>query len=118
MLIEFLLCYKVSNHPAHATAGQRNKDRNWKTQMAWIETIEEDEWSTDENSPLAKLHTKVVDPSTGKVDHIMSVHSLDPGSMSAHLMLYPQAMRGTTTLPNVDREMIALKVSQQNECHY
>ena len=86
--------------------------------MAWIETIDSSQWSTDQNSELAKLHAQVVDQATGKVDHIMSIHSLDASSMTAHLMLYQQAMRGTPTLPKVDREMIALMVSKQNACHY
>ncbi len=82
--------------------------------MAWIEMIDEDQWG----GQLSDLRRKVVDPATGQVDNIMAVHSLDPGSMTAHLGLYRQAMRGTKGLPKVDREMIALVVSQTNGCHY
>ena len=82
--------------------------------MTWIETINEDQWE----SPLAELRRQVADPTTDKVDNIMAVHSLDPGSMKAHLALYKQAMRGTESLPKVDREMIALVVSKTNGCHY
>lgn len=82
--------------------------------MTWIETINEDQWE----GPLAELRRKVADPATDKVDNIMAVHSLDPGSLKAHLALYKQAMRGTESLPKVDREMIALVVSKTNGCHY
>ena len=82
--------------------------------MTWIETINEDQWE----GPLAELRRQVADPTTDKVDNIMAVHSLDPGSMKAHLALYKQAMRGTESLPKVDREMIALVVSKTNGCHY
>ena len=82
--------------------------------MAWIETIDDANWDGD----LKDLKPAVTDPQSGQVDNIMSIHSLDVGSLKAHLDLYMQAMRGTPTLPKVDREMIALAVSQVNECHY
>ena len=82
--------------------------------MTWIETINDEHW----DGRLSELRPKVTDPETGQVDNIMAVHSLDPGSMNAHVVLYQQAMRGTVTLPKVDREMIALIVSKTNGCHY
>ena len=82
--------------------------------MAYIETTDDQEWDGD----LAELRPQVVDPAYERVDHIMAVHSLDPGSMRAHLDLYRQAMRSTKTLRKVDREMVAFVVSQINECHY
>ncbi|MEM7517463.1 MAG: carboxymuconolactone decarboxylase family protein [Planctomycetota bacterium] len=82
--------------------------------MAWIETIEDETWKGE----LAELRPQTVDPKTKRVDNIMAVHSLDAGSLRAHLALYMQAMRGTASLPKVDREMIALAVSQDNGCHY
>lgn len=84
--------------------------------MSWIETVPDDEWADDPG--LASMHERVVDSTYGRVDNIMAIHSLDPGSMRAHLALYNQAMRGTATLRKVDREMIALVVSTVNECHY
>ena len=82
--------------------------------MAWIETVDDREWEGE----LAELHPQVVDREYGRVDHIMAIHSLDPGSLRAHLALYTQAMKGTASLRKVDREMIALVVSVVNECHY
>ena len=82
--------------------------------MPWIEAPHEDEWDGD----LAALKEEVVDPVHHRVDWIMRVHALDPGSMNAHNVLYRQAMKGTAGLRKVDREMVALVVSQANDCHY
>ena len=82
--------------------------------MSWIETVDDESWGGD----LASLLERVADPKTGRVDHIMGVHSLNPRSLDAHDTLYRSAMRGTATLRRVDRELIALVVSTINECHY
>ena len=82
--------------------------------MAWIETIREDEWQ----GPLAELYGSVADKAAGRVDNIMQIHSLNPTAMAAHDALYRSAMAGTATLRKVERELIALVVSQLNDCHY
>ncbi len=82
--------------------------------MPWIETSHEDEWEGE----LAELKADVIDATHQRVDWIMRIHSLDPGSLKAHLALYRQAMRGTKNLRKVEREMIALIVSRVNDCHY
>ena len=82
--------------------------------MSWIDVIDDLEWDGE----LAPLRERVVDPKSGKVDHIMGIHSLNPRSLDAHDTLYRSAMRGTATLRKVDRELIALVVSSINECHY
>ena len=82
--------------------------------MSWISVIDDAEWDGE----LASLFERVVDPATGRVDHIMGVHSLNPRSLDAHDVLYRSAMRGAGTLRKVDRELIALVVSSINECHY
>jgi len=46
------------------------------------------------------------------------VHSLNPRGMAAHQALYESAMAGTATLRKVERELIALVVSLENDCHY
>ncbi|NOX30910.1 MAG: hypothetical protein GXP35_12810 [Actinobacteria bacterium] len=38
--------------------------------------------------------------------------------MAAHLAVYESAMAGTKSLRKVEREMIALVVSLENNCHY
>ena len=82
--------------------------------MAWIETIPSDDWTGD----LEALRPRVADPDTGEVDHILAIHSLNPRAMAAHQSLYESAMRGTKTLRKVERELIAVVVSQVNDCHY
>jgi len=95
-------------------AGSTSQPQGYRLQMPWIETSHEDEWE----GAMAALRDEVVDPATGRVDWIMRVHSLDPGSLRAHHVLYRQAMTGTATLRKVDREMIALVVSRVNGCDY
>lgn len=81
----------------------------------WIETVPDQDWTSP---ALGDLHPRVVDPTTGRVDHIMSIHSLNPTGLAAHHGLYRSAMTGTATLRKVDRELIALVVSMENRCHY
>ena len=82
--------------------------------MAWIETIREDEWDGD----LAALYGRVADAASGRVDNIMQIHSLDPRAMEGHQTVYEAAMGSTRTLRKVERELIALVVSDINGCHY
>lgn len=82
--------------------------------MPWIDAPHEDEW----DNRFDDIKPEVVDPKWDRVDWIMRIHALDPGSMSAHNDLYKQAMKGTASLRKVEREMIALVVSQLNDCHY
>ncbi len=82
--------------------------------MAWIETIDE----ADAGEALAALYARAADPRTGALDNIMRIHSLHPAGLDAHLALYSAVMRGTPSLPKVERELIALVVSTANGCHY
>ncbi len=83
--------------------------------MAWIKSIPDDEWA---GGPLEDLYAKVVDRTYGRVDNIMSIHSLNPKAMTGHIGVYGSAMSGTATLRKVERELVALVVSQVNGCHY
>ena len=82
--------------------------------MAWIETISPSAWTAE----LAALRSAVADSSSGAIDNIMQVHSLNPRGLAAHDTLYRSAMAGTRSLRKVDRELIAFVVSQANDCHY
>ena len=82
--------------------------------MARIKMIPDDSWDGE----LGELYPRVVDRSYGRVDNILAVHSLNPRSMAAHQRLYESAMAGTATLRKVEREIIALVVSLENDCHY
>ena len=82
--------------------------------MAWIDTIREDEWDRD----LAALYGRLANPESGRVDNILQIHSLDPRAMEGHQTVYEAAMGSTRTLRKVERELIALVVSDLNSCHY
>ncbi len=82
--------------------------------MAWIRTIDE----TDADGQLAEHYGRMVDPSTGRVDNVLKIHSLHTAGLAAHFALYRAVMKGTKVLPRVDREMIAVVVSRLNGCHY
>lgn len=82
--------------------------------MARIEVIPDDSWDGE----LGEMHRRVVDPVHGRVDNVLAVHSLNPRGMAAHLGLYESAMAGTAGLRKVERELIALVVSLENDCHY
>ncbi|MCA1708433.1 MAG: carboxymuconolactone decarboxylase family protein [Actinobacteria bacterium] len=82
--------------------------------MAWIKIIDEG----DAGPELTALYEPMVDPQTGRVDEIMRIHSLHPAGLAAHDALYSHAMRSTSGLRKVEREMVALVVSRLNDCHY
>lgn len=82
--------------------------------MAWIEIIDDE----DTEGELAGLYDQMIDPVFGRVDNIMTIHSLHPRGLRTHHDLYQEVMSGTKSLRKVDREMIALVVSSLNDCHY
>jgi alkylhydroperoxidase family enzyme len=82
--------------------------------MAWIKYIEEDE----AEGPLSRLYDQLLEPESGRVDHILKIHGPDPGALRGHLQLYRSVMEETESLPRSEREMIAFTVSRVNECHY
>lgn len=53
-----------------------------------------------------------------QIDNIIRIHSLNPRSMRDHMELYAHLMRGPSPLTRVQREMIAIVVSAQNDCFY
>jgi alkylhydroperoxidase family enzyme len=81
---------------------------------AWIETIPADEVSGE----LARKYERMADPHTGKLDHILMVHSIHPRSMQDHWELYRTSMKRESGLSHAEREMIAVVVSSINACHY
>lgn len=81
--------------------------------MPWIKVIPEHAAT----GRLKRLYDKLIEP-WGGVDHIMTIHSLDPRSLLGHLALYRAVMRGSADLSKIQREMIAVTVSAANRCHY
>lgn len=54
----------------------------------------------------------------GALDNILRIHSLNPRSMRDHFQLYAHLMRGPSPLTRVQREMLAIVVSAENDCFY
>ncbi|MDE1852531.1 MAG: peroxidase-related enzyme [Thaumarchaeota archaeon] len=81
--------------------------------MAWIRTIGEG----DAEGELRLVYGKVT-TTRGRVANIFKVQSLDPSSLAAHLDLYLNLMFSKGKLSRQQREMIAVAVSAENDCHY
>lgn len=81
--------------------------------MAWIRVVEEAEAERD----LARLYARMKD-CDGRVDNILTIHSLNPTALQTHFDLYKACMYGASELTRAQREMVAVVVSVANECHY
>ncbi|MCK5247526.1 peroxidase-related enzyme [Candidatus Bipolaricaulota bacterium] len=81
--------------------------------MAWIRVVDESE--ADEG--LLKVYQQVKG-SRGKLSNILSVHSLNPPALQAHMDLYMTIMFGPSGLSREEREMIAVVVSSADRCPY
>jgi len=81
---------------------------------AWIEVVPERE----ARGELAEHYAAERDPNTGRVDHILKLHSLVPASLGDHARLYHTAMHAPGELTLGERELIGLVVSLENDCHY
>ncbi|MBI9012552.1 MAG: carboxymuconolactone decarboxylase family protein [Clostridiales bacterium] len=82
--------------------------------MAWIKVIKKDE-ATGE---LKDLYDHVLEGGDEDIDNILSIHSLHPKTLEAHLMMYEELMRGENNLSKKQREMIGVVVSSLNACEY
>ena len=51
-------------------------------------------------------------------DNILRIHGVHPRVMRQHYELYLELMRGPGPLTLLQREMIAVRVSGLNHCHY
>ncbi len=51
-------------------------------------------------------------------DNILRIHGVHSRTVRIHYELYRELMYGRGPLSRIQREMIALVVSAQNECHY
>ncbi len=82
--------------------------------MAWIRTIPE----AEAEGSLAEIYKHHVDSEMKIVDHILTVHSLRPDILDAHLRLYRAVMWSPGGLARRERELIAVAVSAWNRCRY
>lgn len=82
--------------------------------IAWIETVPE----AAATGELKRAYQRAADAKSGKVDHIMKIHSLNPASLIDHLHLYKTLMHGDSPLTLAQRELIGVVVSAINRCEY
>jgi uncharacterized peroxidase-related enzyme len=54
----------------------------------------------------------------GKVFNIVKAMSLRPGVLKRSMELYKAVMFGSSGLSRQERELLAVVVSRQNDCHY
>lgn len=81
--------------------------------MAWIKVINKEEAS----GVLKDLYEHVL-KTDDDIDNILSIHSLHPKTLEAHLIMYEELMRGPGNLSKAQREMIGVLVSTLNACDY
>ena len=73
--------------------------------------------SEDAEGLLKELYERYSDDS-GALDNILRIHGPNPRSLRDHVELYAHLMRGPSSLSRIQREMIAVSVSAENECFY
>ena len=56
---------------------------------------------------------RVADP-----DNIIQIHAVHPAVMRQHYDLYRQLMQGDGPLSRRERELLGVRVSALNQCHY
>jgi uncharacterized peroxidase-related enzyme len=82
--------------------------------MAWIKTIKFD----DATGKLKQIYQRVAGPN-GKIDHILSSHSLRPHTLEGHMRLYKNVLHHSANeLPKSVLEAIGVYVSMLNHCDY
>lgn len=81
--------------------------------MAWIRTVNE-----DDATGIVKKYYDSSKRSWGGVDNIIKAHSLNTSALRSLMTFYNGVMHGDGELSLGQREMIAVTVSQVNECHY
>ncbi|MDE1852864.1 MAG: peroxidase-related enzyme [Thaumarchaeota archaeon] len=81
--------------------------------MAWIRVVDEEDADGELKIAYGRVKT-----TRGTVANIFRVQSLDPRSLQAHLDLYLSLMFGGGKLSRQQRELIAVVVSAENDCHY
>lgn len=81
--------------------------------MSWIAEVDE----AAAEGEIAELYAELREQ-RGKVSNILKVHSLRPQALKHHLDLYMGLMFGAGGLSRRQRELLAVAVSQANDCAY
>jgi alkylhydroperoxidase family enzyme len=80
----------------------------------WIEHVPVDRAEGE----LAKIYRRLLAGGRDEIENIILAHSLNPAALKALMTFYQGVMHGDCALTMKQREMIAVTVSQVNECHY
>ncbi len=81
--------------------------------MAHIELVDE---SAAEG--LLARHYQAATKRAGRVFNIVKTMSPNPRVLQASMALYMEVMKGESPLSRAQREMVAVVVSQSNDCFY
>ena len=81
--------------------------------MPWIKQI-----PVSEATGLLKSQFDSALQRAGRVWHIVHIMSINPRMMRDSIVFYVTAMMGESPLTRVQREMLAVVVSCENNCHY
>jgi alkylhydroperoxidase family enzyme len=81
--------------------------------MAFIKIIAEPE----AQGALAEIYD-AARKRAGRVFNILKIQSQNPAALAAMVELYRATVRGDSPLTRAQREMLAVVVSQANDCHY
>ena len=81
--------------------------------MAWIDIVQPD----DATGLLKEEYDRAV-KRAGRVSHVLRISSLAPKLLHQWVELYVPLMHGPSPLTRAEREMVAVVVSQANDCHY
>ncbi len=82
--------------------------------MTWIKTVDRQE----ADGKLKQIYDRISPDESADIPEILKLHSFNPEVLKAHVKLYKKIMYGKSNLSRSDREMVAVVVSQVNECHY
>lgn len=81
--------------------------------MAWIKKIGIDE----AKGSLKRLYSQIAGD-RNEVANILQIHSLLPDTLRAHLLMYQSVVLKESVISRRQREMIAVFVSNLNNCEY
>ena len=81
--------------------------------MPWIKQV-----PVEEATGLLKRQFDAALKRAGRVWHIVHIMSINPRMMRDSIVFYATAMMGESPLSRVQREMLAVVVSCENNCHY
>lgn len=81
--------------------------------MAWIRTVDEKEAT----GLLARVYDAAI-KRAGRVFNILRIQSQSPAALKSGMELYKHIMLDESPLTRAQREILAVVVSRENQCHY